>query len=39
MAEPERDVEEIDVPYLPEPDEPDEGFIDPEDTYTEGAGS
>lgn len=30
------DVEEIDVLELPEPDEPEEGVIDPADTYIEG---
>jgi hypothetical protein len=29
-------VEEIDVLELPEPDEPEEGVIDPADTYREG---
>jgi hypothetical protein len=29
-------VEEIDVLDLPEPDEPDDGVIDPADTYREG---
>ncbi|WP_262403450.1 hypothetical protein [Actinomadura sp. CNU-125] len=32
----EPDVEEIDVPPIPEPDEPEEGVLDPDDTYTEG---
>jgi hypothetical protein len=32
MTEP----EEIDVEPVPEPDEPEDGAIDPADTYTEG---
>lgn len=32
----EEGVEEIDVPEVPEPDEPVAGEIDPDDTYTEG---
>lgn len=37
MSEPnEPGVEEIDVPDIHEPDEPDEGVIDPADTYREG---
>jgi hypothetical protein len=32
-----RDVEEIEVPELPEgAEEPDEGMLDPEDRYVEG---
>lgn len=30
------DPQEIEVEPMPEPDEPDEGVIDPDDTYTEG---
>lgn len=29
-------VEEFDVPEVPEPDEPEDGVIDPDDTYVEG---
>lgn len=37
MAEPnEPDVEEIEVADVPEPDEPEDGVIDPTDTYREG---
>jgi hypothetical protein len=32
----ETDVDEVNVPPVPEPDVPDEGFVDPADTYTEG---
>jgi hypothetical protein len=34
----ETDVDEVKVPPVPEPDEPEEGVIDPADTYTEGRG-
>lgn len=30
------DVEEFDVPEVPEPETPEEGVIDPDDDYTEG---
>ena len=30
------DVDEMHVPPVPEPDEPEEGVIDPADTYVEG---
>lgn len=33
---PNEDVEEIDVPHVPEPVQPDEGEIDPADDYREG---
>ena len=38
MSEPEstEHVEEFDVGQVPEPDEPEDGDIDPADTYTEG---
>ena len=37
MTEPiEPGVEDIDVPDVPEPESPEEGVIDPADTYTEG---
>lgn len=29
-------VEVIDVQHVPEPDEPEEGVIDPDDKYAEG---
>ena len=29
-------IEEIDVEPVPEPDTPDEGELDPDDTYAEG---
>lgn len=32
------DVDEVNVPLVPEPAVPDEGFMDPDDTYTEGRG-
>lgn len=32
------DVDEVMVPPVPEPAEPDEGFMDPDDDYTEGRG-
>lgn len=32
----EDDVDEVYVPPVPEPDVPDEGYMDPADTYTEG---
>jgi hypothetical protein len=35
MTEIEPGVEEIAVPEMPEPDGPEEGAIDPADTYTE----
>lgn len=35
MAEP-AGIQDIEVAHVPEPDEPDEGLIDPSDTYTEG---
>lgn len=39
MAEPNgMDVEEIEVPDVPEPETPEEGVLDPTDTYTEGRG-
>lgn len=31
-------VVDIDVPDIPEPDEPEQGRMDPDDTYTEGPG-
>ena len=34
----ETDVDEVNVPDVPEPDEPDKGFMDPDDDYTEGRG-
>jgi hypothetical protein len=37
MTEPlEPGVEEIDVPVVSEPEVPEEGVIDPDDTYVEG---
>jgi hypothetical protein len=36
--QPEPNVEEIDVEAMDEPDGPDEGYVDPADTYTEGPG-
>lgn len=30
-------MKDIKAPFIPEPDEEDEGVIDPEDTYVEGA--
>ena len=36
MTEPTEGVEEIDVPEVPEPEAPEEGVIDPADTYVEG---
>jgi hypothetical protein len=37
MSDPEEPgVEEIDVPDQPEPEQPEEGVIDPDDDYTEG---
>mgnify|MGYP001558511949 CR=1 FL=1 len=35
MAEP-AGIEDIEVEPVPEPDEPEEGLIDPADSYTEG---
>ncbi len=35
MAEP-AGIEEFEVAHVPEPDEPEEGLIDPADIYTEG---
>lgn len=32
----EPDIEYHDPPAVPEPDEPDEGVIDPDDTHVEG---
>lgn len=32
------DLDEVNVPPVPEPAEEDEGFMDPDDTYTEGRG-
>lgn len=32
------DLDEVMVPPVPEPDVPDEGFVDPDDDYTEGRG-
>lgn len=32
----EQHVEEFDVPEVPESDEPEDGVIDPDDTYVEG---
>lgn len=32
------DLDEVSVPPVPEPEVPDEGFMDPADTYTEGRG-
>jgi hypothetical protein len=32
----EPDVEVIDVPHVPEPDEPEDGEMDPSDDYREG---
>jgi len=31
-----KDVQEIEVESVPEPDAPEEGVIDPDDDYTEG---
>lgn len=39
MAAAPTEAVEIDVPHIPEPDVPEEGVIDPTDTYTEGPGS
>jgi hypothetical protein len=36
MTNPAEHVEEIEVEPVPEPDEPEDGVIDPSDTYTEG---
>ncbi|GAA2092258.1 hypothetical protein [Actinomadura alba] len=36
MTEPNEGVEEIDVPEVPEPAQPEEGVIDPADTHVEG---
>lgn len=36
MGDDEMDVEELEVEVVPEPDEPEEGEIDPADSYTEG---
>jgi hypothetical protein len=36
-AEPQ--IEDIEVPHVPEPPVPEDGVIDPTDTYTEGDGS
>lgn len=33
---PEPEIDQIDVSPVPEPDQPDEGELDPADTYTEG---
>lgn len=33
-----RGVEEVEVADVPEPEQPDEGVVDPGDDYTEGPG-
>lgn len=38
MSEPYNDVEDIPVDVPDEPDIPDEGELDPDDTHTEGKG-
>lgn len=39
MTEPEPGVEVFDVPVVPEPEVPEEGVIDPDDTHVEGVDS